>query len=247
MVLRLDVRGRVKRRAATLAGRFAHQAFRRAYRLKAGLDRYHNPIPILGYAGVPQNAAQGSAATQKIDLILATLPPSVRTASDIGGNTGAFSAALARRGVFTYYFEPDGDLFSIGFLEAHAAPAGFIAVSRLAVDADTIELLPTVDCTLFLSVMHYWVERHGWEKALQLLGVIWERTRQVLYFEIPNPVQNTKMARVLAAMGRTDFECETFIRNFLGALPGARVELLDYLFTDFRPDERRHLFAVTRA
>ena len=177
---------------------------------------------------------------------MSTVPDSVKTATDIGRNTGIFSRELADHGVFTFYFEPDPDLYSLGFLEAHDAPQGFISASRLPVDADTIHLLPTVDCTLFLSVMHYWVERHGWERSLEMLGTVWSKSTHVLYFEIPNPVQNSKLSKVLGDMGQTDTQCEQFIADFLGKLPGAKPELLDYLHTDFRPDERRHLFLVTR-
>lgn len=245
MRFRFGVRTRIRQETAAVLGRFAHWCFMQGFRAKAVFSRYHNPIPVLRYQGISMNKNQGPAALKKIEHILRTLPTTVKTAVDIGGNCGIFSRALAEQNVFTYYFEPDLDLFSIGFLEACAAP-GSMSISRLAVNAETIHLLPAVDATLFLSVMHYWVEKYGWRKSYDLLHVIWSHTAAALYFEMPNPVQNSKMAETLAEMGKTDAECEAFIAGFLGRLPGAEVQLLDYLYTDFRPNERRHLFLARR-
>lgn len=231
---------------ARTVGPFVHKIFRIGYRLKAAFSQYHNPVPVLGYPGIAKNDQQGSAALKKIEQICRTLPAAVQTASDIGGNSGIYSRTFAERGIFTHYFEPDPDLFSIGFLEAFNDVQGYMSISRLAIDRESIHLLPEVDCTLFLSVMHYWVEQHGWKKALELLDVIWSKTQIALYFEMPNPVQNSKMSQILAEMGQTDSECENFIASFLGKLPGGNVELLDYLYTDFRGNERRHLFLVNR-
>jgi hypothetical protein len=80
-----------------------------------------------------------------------------------------------------------------------------------------------------------------------MLRTIWDRTGKVLYFETPNPCENTKMAPHLRQMGSTVAECEQFVRAMFGRMNGAHIELLAYLPTDFRGDERRHLFKIARA
>jgi SAM-dependent methyltransferase len=179
------------------------------------------------------------------------MTPDVQTISDIGCNNGYFSSGIARQGKIVYCFEPNKNLLQRAFFEAidilsTRAGRGGMVVSPLAVDASTVERLPQVDATLLLSVLHYWVEVGGWSLAEQILNRIWTHTNRILFFELPNPVSNTKLRQVLSAMGETEEECGDFLVEFLGRLPGANVEMIDYLSTDFRPNERRHLLAVRR-
>jgi hypothetical protein len=218
----------------------------RLYRAFARLSDQSQPIGAFDYPGTARVKGPQSSA-QRWDLIDDQLD-GVQTALDIGCNAGYFSFKLAVRGVFVHAFEPLQELAEVVWVAGrHAAGGERIALSRLMVDKDTIHLLPRVDCVLLMSVMHYWVEAYGWPAAWQMLAEIWSRAERVMFFEIPNPVQNSKMSKPLSMMGSTDAECEQFLSNELGRLTGAEVTLLGYIRSDFRgQDEKRHLFKVTR-
>lgn len=198
-----------------------------------------------GYKGSRRGGGQ-AAAELKLAKIVETLPSTVKTAVDVGANTGFFSIALAKRGIFTHAFEPNHDLYSAMFSVVHQCSLNTISLSMLKVTKETRKLLPSADCVLILSVMHYWVEEYGWDGAIDVLSDLWKRTNQVLYFEIPNPVSNTKMENILTKMGSTPEECQLFIFDMLNRLPKSSVTFLDYIQTDFRPGEWRHLFRVER-
>ena len=217
--------------------------------IQSKLDRYANPSIALSYRGDVKDSVQGSAAFVKAELIEKNLPRDVITISDIGGNNGFFSSYFARKNKVIYCFEPDVGHLQRAFFEAVDIPRGngFMSVSPMGIDENTVKNLPQVDATLLLSVLHYWVEAVGWEGAELLLREIWSKTNKVLFFELPNPVSNSKLKFILSAMGGTEKECELYLVNLLSRLPGATVEVLGYLSTDFRPNEKRHIFAVRRS
>ena len=53
----------------------------------------------------------------------------------------------------------------------------------LTLDSETIKLVPTTDCVLFLSVWHHTVKQHGLEEATQLLRSLWSRASVVMFFD----------------------------------------------------------------
>jgi SAM-dependent methyltransferase len=168
-------------------------------------------------------------------------------ALDVGCNNGFFSAKLAARGVFTIGLDPDEDLVRLAQVYALETKTDKLAYSLMQVDPDNVCLLPRVDVVLLLSVMHYWVETYGLETAKRMLSVLWDKTRVCMYFEIPNPCENNKMASMLSFMGSTEAECKHFLENMLVGLGSSAVIFLGYLPTDFRGNERRHIFLVRRS
>jgi hypothetical protein len=185
-------------------------------------------------------------ADRKWELIAKTLPGDASTALDVGSYTGFYALNLARRGLFTIAVEANKDLLKLAQLAVNESGTEMVATALMKVDTNNVHRLPCADVTLALSVMHYWVESYGWPIAETMMRTIWDKTDKCLYFETPNPCENAKMAPHLKAMGATVEECEHFVRAMFGRMNGARVDLLAYLPTDFRADERRHLFQVVR-
>ncbi len=213
----------------------------------AKVAQYHVPLPELGIRnGHPQSAGQGKTSWEKWHLIDRTLPKGASLALDIGCNNGFFTLRLAARGIYTIGVEPDEDVLRLGQLAALESKASRIAFSPMTVEPTNIELLPQVDVTLLLSVMHRWVRAYGRDTAERMLRTLWNKTRLGLYFETPNPYASDKEASVLSYMGTSAVECEQFIHRMLRSLGAREVTLLGYLPTDFRPSERRHLFFVRR-
>lgn len=214
----------------------------------AKVSRYHLPLPQLSILeGHPTSGGRGQTASRKWQLIDETLPEGITSALDVGCNNGFFALNLAARGVFTLALDPNRDLLNLGQLAAMAARIDKVAFCPMAIDPDSVRGLPQVDVTLVLSVMHYWIQEYGWNVATDMLSIVWGKTRRCLYFEIPNPCENTKLASELARMGKTEGECREFIRKTLVSLGSCKARYLDYLVTDFRGDnERRHIFMAER-
>lgn len=227
--------------------KIGYALYRRTIVHLAELSQYHLPMLELGiYAGNPVTAGKGNTSRIKWELISNTLPANVSSALDVGCYNGFFSLRLARRGIFTIAIDPDEDLLRLAQLSALEAKVERVAFSTMKVDPNNIHLLPEVDVTLVLSVMHRWVGLYGHAAAFEMLRTLWANTRASMYFEIPNPCQNSIQASVLAYMGKSESECEQFIQDMLESLGSCEVTLLGYLPTDFRPNESRHFFSIRR-
>lgn len=232
-------------------GNFFRKILYRFYRTSiialTRLSPYNVPLPELGLTrGNPVTAGKGLGSSKKWQIINSLIPHGVKTALDIGCNNGFFTLRLAQRGIFTIGVDPDMDLIRLAQLAAFETNQGLAAFSLLAVDQKNISLLPDVDVTLVLSVAHRWVRNYGRSHADTILATLWEKTRKIMFFETPDPCQNTKEAPFLSYMGKTESECENFVLQWLGSLENAKVSFLGALPTDFRPEEKRRLFAVKR-
>lgn len=182
----------------------------------------------------------------KLKYVLDNMPKEARTALDIGCYNGYYSLALAKRDIFTIGCEPQARLLKIAQLSGYEKMDLPVAFSGIGINLENVNRLPLVDVSLVLSVMHNWVVSHGWDGAIQILDAIWSKTKYCMFFEMPNPVQNNTRANTLKEMGVTDDECKVFIDKMLDSLDCSEVTFLDYMYTDFRGDEKRHLFKVVR-
>ena len=232
---------------ATLLREGSYWIYKNAAIHGARLSDLHVPLPQVGlYCGDKKTLGKGKTADKKWNIIMDTLPNNISSALDIGCYNGFFSLKLAARGIFTIGVDPNKELLKLAQLAALEGNSSKVAFSPMALDPNTVRLLPTVDVTLVLSVMHYWIEWYGWKTAIEMLHSIWKRTKVCLYFEIPNPCENSKMAPYLSEMGSTETACRDFIRGILASLGACEVVFLDFIPTDFRGSERRHMFMVKR-
>ena len=205
------------------------------------------PIPELGIsAGRSMAAGKGQTSPRRWQLIHQTLPRGASLALDIGCHNGFFPLRLAAAGLFAIGVDPDEDLLRLAQLAALETKIDRVAFCQMFVTPDNISILPEVDVTLVMSVMHRWVRAYGREAAERMLQILWHKTRGCLYFEIPNPCQNSKEAALLSYMGDSEERCEQFMTELLSGLGAREVQLLGYFPTDFRPNERRHLFVAKR-
>lgn len=213
----------------------------------ARVHQDHLPLPELAiHSGNPTTAGRGGTSWKKWRLIKESLPAGARLALDVGCNNGFFSLRLASQGLLVLGVDPDADLLRLAQIASLRCATGQVAFCPMAADPKNVRQLPDVDVTLALSVMQRWVRLYGPKAASGMLRTLWAKTRLCLYFEVPNPSQNSKEARVLRYFGKTEAACERFLRKMLRGLGGSDVRLLGYLPTDFRPGERRHLFRVRR-
>jgi SAM-dependent methyltransferase len=170
----------------------------------------------------------------------------VSTALDVGANAGYFSLKLAELGAMVIAIEPDPGAFRTASLAvSRSQQRSRVGTMRMEVRPDTIELLPSVDAVVVLSLWHHLVHEHGLAVASDLLRGLWERTAEVLFFD-------TGEREMPASYGLPDFEptAREWLSAYLaGTCEGSRVEHLGVhgaFDADGRPAQR-NLFAVVRS
>ncbi|MDR1185708.1 MAG: hypothetical protein LBK67_13080 [Coriobacteriales bacterium] len=236
----------VKHRLASLLGNIIFPLFDRLRIRHAILKGFPLPLPEIGIhkGGIVISAGEGLMSFERWRLIQSSLPKNCRTAIDIGSNNGFFTLRLANEGIFAIGFEPDTELLQLAVVAACRNQEKLVAFSSLAITPDNVCSLPSVDITLMLSVAQRWVHQYGRDGMEKIIKEIWSKTERTMFFEIPNPVQSTKESKWLDFLGETEEKVEESIEYLLRDIGAEKIELLGYLPTDFRPDEKRHLFVV---
>jgi hypothetical protein len=153
-------------------------------RLRHGLDRVTLPsrwwqhVEVLGIGRVNREAFD--AKWEAISRVLDEQRPS--SALDIGCNAGAFTVALAQRGIATLGVEREPALYRAALLALKRSRLPSAGIAVLDVTPETAVLMPNVDCVLLLAVWHHFVRSQGLEQATTILRQTWDRTAQVLFF-----------------------------------------------------------------
>jgi hypothetical protein len=138
-------------------------------------------------------------------------------------------------------------LYKIANLAASRAEGRFVGFMPVAITPTTADRILSADVTLALSVFHRWCEAFGYADAVAILRTVWSRTRRVLFFEMPNPLENRSIRDFVPTMGETPDAVGAAIAEILTGLEECDVTLLGRFPTDFRGEgEYRHLFSVTR-
>lgn len=216
-------------------------------KLKYAVSAFHVPLPMIGInKGCSTTSGKGQSSINKLEIISSYLPVNTKTILDIGSNNGFFSISLALKGYYVIGYEIDIKLHKIAVFVSRKVNAKNVAFFPLGIDPDNVNFIPEVDVSLVLSVFHWWVRLYGYDKAMIILRIIWKKTRKAMFFELPNTVENKKVAKWMPDMGDNSREAEHFIKRMLESLEYSKVELLAFLPTDFRPNERRHLFIVRK-
>jgi len=170
----------------------------------------------------------------------------VRSALDVGANTGWFAFSLAERGVPTIALERMARHVRIGlYVRKKAALCASVSFLVMDVTPENVDLLPSAECVIFLSIWHHVVREHGLEGATAVLTGLWARTSKLLFFE-------TGEAEMPAAYGLPPMtpQPKVWLAKYLAeTCPDSRVVPLGLhvaLDSDNAP-ARRNLFALVRS
>jgi hypothetical protein len=131
---------------------------------------------------------KGAYRTQALGTRWDAMAPAIEelgctSAVDVGSNSGWFVFKLAERGIPVVGVEGLERLVRISHYarrRLRQPSAGFLL---MAVDPDTVSLVPRADCTVLLSVWHHFVRDFGLEAATAMLTSLWNNTAKVLFFE----------------------------------------------------------------
>jgi hypothetical protein len=220
----------------------------RALRVQARASGLPIPVTELGITrGSTVTAGQGQGTISRWEAIGAELPTPPGFAVDIGSHTGFFSLRLAERGFLVLGCEPSRRLFRIATAAADQAGAPSVAFMPIRLEPANVRSLPDADIVLALSVFHDWCEAFGFDRSLEMLDAVWQRTRKVLFFETPNTAENASVRAFMPPMGASSEAAKVYLEQLLSGLAHGEVTLLGHFPTDFRGEgERRHLFVVRR-
>jgi len=201
---------------------------------------YH-PVP-----GLPVRAAKRADGSHSRWVAMAPLVSRLRveTAMDIGTNAGYFAIKLGQRGISTVAIDFDPACLRTATTAVRRNRLDNVAILSLELRPETARLLPSTDCAVLLSVWHHLVRFQGLDVASDLLGVIWERTGKVLFFDTGEDEMSEDFG--LPRMTPTP---AAWLTDYLRATcPGSQIEHLgrhDAFDAEGRLADR-NLFAVVR-
>lgn len=229
MHIRTRVRNRLESpalRALSVFDRAIEGAFVRSLRLQARLSGLLLPVPQLEISrGHPGSHGRGTATIQRWAAVEAELPAGPGFAVDVGSHAGFFSLALATRGYHVLGYEPDLRLVRIATAAAARSNSASVAFMPVALDPHNVTRVPAADVMLVMSVLHRWAELSGFDAALGMLATLWKRTRRVLFFELPNPVENRTVRPFLPDLGATPEACAARLEEILASLEIGRAHV----------------------
>jgi hypothetical protein len=141
--------------------------------------RAYQPMPWIGL----KTRKRDESTLQRWQAIEQNLGLESGTAMDIGSNLGHFVLRLAEKGFYSIGIDMAYGNIKIAQHAQRKAGIENAAFSIMTVTPDNVHCLPAVDVLVFFSVWHHWIVAYGHEKALDMLRVIWEKTRHVMFFE----------------------------------------------------------------
>ena len=145
-------------------------------------DPIYQPVHELGSRYETADRALGTASRwASMQPMILDLAP--RTAADIGCNAGWFTLQLGRMGVSTVGVEGHPPYYRTALTAIQRSGLSNVAVMAVELTPETLGLLPSVDCVLFLSVWHHIVRESGLDGATEFLREIWRHTATVMFFE----------------------------------------------------------------
>lgn len=141
----------------------------------------YQPLP---WKGICQAEIRGEATYSRWKQIAKhLLQQQGKSALDIGSCYGFFSIKMAEMGY---------DVIGVDLNSKHIRIARYAVPHHLRMHCNFLEMeltpnniniLPSVDYTLLLSVWHHWVYHLGLADATEMLATVWKHTRDVLFFE----------------------------------------------------------------
>jgi hypothetical protein len=200
--------------------------------------------PVSSLPGKGATRARGSETRwEAIQPVLAA--NRVASAVDIGACEGYFSLMLAEAGVSVIALEGKPANYRTTLYAVRRSGLANIGVLALVLTPETVEMMPSADCVLCLSIWHHFVRSYGVEAATAMLQAIWRKTGIVMFFD----TGETEMTPDYGLPEMTP-DPRSWLEDYLSrTCADSRVEHLG-LHRAFDPEggpTERNLFAVHRA
>lgn len=207
------------------------------------------PFPVLNLVNARAGGAKGANSFLRLETIVARMPRDAKQVIDIGSNNGFFSIALGAQGYDVIGYEPSARFVRAATQICERFGVGNVTFFIKALDPDNSRHVFDGDVSLVLSVYHNWVKQFGFDGANQILTNLWAKTRMTMFFELASTMDNAYIAgfETMPRMGETTEACRAFMETkILGDLPGAQIEFVGLMPTDYNNGTSRHFFVVRR-
>ena len=198
-----------------------------------GFITFYQPLTQLGF-NIDQ--ARTKRTLKRWDGIKNSISREPMSVLDIGCNIGFYSIKLAELGHFVTGI--DTRIYTLfAFYAQQALGIKKLSFHDLVLTPKNIKILPSYDCILLLSVFHHWCVSFGKEQAIQMLDIVYKRTKKILFFETAQPDSaSDKYRDVLPEMGRKP---EEWLRKFFKRKGCHEVKTISYI-------RGRYLLAVIK-
>jgi hypothetical protein len=215
-------------------------------RLRFHIDTFpfglYQPVPSL--PGSRATRARGSETRwEAMRPVLAA--NGVGSAVDLGACEGYFSLMLAEAGISTIAVEGKPANYRTTLYAVHRSGLANIGVLALVLGPENLDMVPSADCILCLSIWHHFVRAYGFEAATAMLRALWRKAGVVMFFD----TGETEMTPDYGLPEMTP-DPRAWLEDYLGrTCAGSRVEHLGR-HPAFDPDGgpvERNLFAVVRS
>jgi hypothetical protein len=199
--------------------------------------------PVSSLPGAQATRARGSETRWEAmrPVLEAT---GVGSAVDIGACEGYFSLLLAETGVSTIALEGKPANYRTTLYAVRRSGLENIGVLALTLTPENVDLMPSADCVVCLSIWHHFVRVYGLKAATRMLQAIWAKTGIVMFFD----TGETEMTPDYALPEMAP-DPRSWLEDYLSrTCAGSRVEHLG-LHRAFDPEGgpvERNLFAVLR-
>jgi hypothetical protein len=138
--------------------------------------------PVSSLPGAQATRARGSET--RWEAVRPVLDANgIGSAVDIGACEGYFSLMLAQAGVPTIALEGKPSNYRTTLYAVRRSGLENIGVLALTLTPENVELMPSADCILCLSIWHHFVRSYGLEAATAMLQAIWGKTGVVMFFD----------------------------------------------------------------
>ena len=153
-----------------------------ALRLSSAKFRYQ---PTPSWVAIPgSRVASVRECHDRLESIVAHLPPKSVNVLDVGSNIGYYLFELAKLGYLCHGIESDPEVVCYASLVAYLADCNGVSCELGKLDLALIERMPAYDVVLFLSVMHHIILAEGMEIAQSILQRMVKKTNHVMFFEM---------------------------------------------------------------
>jgi len=140
---------------------------------------FYQPLPWCGI----ETAKRDNGSRQRLSQIFGDINDKKGSVLDIGSSVGYFPIALAKEGYYVTGIELGKRKFEISQCAAAISDAKTASFVNMEVNSETVNLLPTFDFVLCLSIWHHWIRNLGFDDAMFILESLWARTKDSLFFD----------------------------------------------------------------
>jgi SAM-dependent methyltransferase len=161
---------------------------------------------------------------------------------DIGSHSGYFSLKLAQKGYFVLGVDQDKIILNKANLVQKKYDINNASFLYYPITIESVKKIPYFDNIIYLSIHHHMIKVHGFEVATEIFKILAQKTKYNLFFDFPYPEAysgNPLFEDKIPYMGD---DPDLWLKKYLLEIGFNKVDSLQVLSHNEKPDETRNLF-----